>query len=222
MKLELPWDEFKTQVIANTYFKWTYFDINNHYYIIAKQNDLSVECKIYKDGGAEQVDFDANLKDSAHTNLIGNVQTQFEREDITLKIAKQVATFDVNGEAEISMLVPGVVGSGDVRYISGGFAFTDSFTFGDAMTSVAVVDVDNILGYGAHTVIKTYHDDEMAEGAHGWYMWPAPQAGGEIEIEPMGFYGALPAGLYIEIYFKLAPGSTATKVWCDIAWGKNV
>lgn len=223
MKIELPWQEFKTQVIANTYFKWTYFDINNHYYIVAKQNDLSVDCKIYKDGGNDQVDFDNNYKTLANVNISGNVSTQFERNDITLKVCKFVA--DINAttkEAEISILVPGTPGSGDVRYIAGGYAFTDIFTFGDAVTKIQVVDVDNILGYGAHTVIRTYHDDEMAEADHGWFMWPSPQIGGEIKIKPMGFYGEIPAGLYLELYFKMDAASTATKVYCDVWWGKNV
>jgi hypothetical protein len=117
--------------------------------------------------------------------------------------------------------VPGEVGSGDGRYISGGYAFTDSFTFGDKCTAIAVVDVDNVLGMGAETVVQTYHDDQLPASAQGWYMWPAPQVGGEVEVDPIGFYGFVPSGLYLELYFQLAPSGTATKVYTDFYWGRH-
>jgi hypothetical protein len=149
------------------------------------------------------------------------VQTQFERTDIVLKVGCQEATFDENGFAEVSIKVPGTPGTEDGRYVAGGYAFTDSYTFGDRITKIQVVDIDNILGYGAETVVKTYHDQDLIEGEQGWFMWPAPQVGGEIEIDPMGYYGFIPAGLYLEIYFQRAASGTATKVYIDYYWGKS-
>ena len=215
--IELSWNDFKSQILSSDKWRWIYFDANNHYRIFAKQNDFTVVCNIYKDSGSDQVDFDENYKSLSFSNFEHVVSTQFERTDIVLKIAKETAAFS-SGEAEISIKVPGVPGSGDCRYIAGGYAFTNLFTFGDIVSKIQVTDVDNILGYGAHTVIKTYHDSDVSEANIGWYMWPAPQVGGEIEIDPLGFYGSIPAGLYLEIYFTAA---AATNVYCDIWWGKS-
>lgn len=215
--IELSWNDLKSQVLSSDKWRWIYFDVNNHYRIFAKQNDFTVTCNIFKDDGSDQSDFEANYKDLVNSNFENIVSTQFERTDIVLKLAREKSSFS-SGSAEISILVPGVVNSGDCRYVAGGYAFTDIFTFGDTVTKIQVVDVDNILGYGAHTVIKTYHDADIGTANSGWYMWPSPQVGGEVEIDPLGYYGMIPAGLYLEIYFEAA---AATNVYCDIWWGKS-
>lgn len=220
--IELSWSDFKTSCLDNEGYSWIYFDINNHYNIFAKQNDFTVICKIYKDGGSDQTDFEDNYQSSQSSILKSNVQTQFERQDIVLRTARATAAFSSN-EAEISIKVPGTPGSGDGRYIAGGYAITDAFTFGDKITQINIVDVDNILGMGAHTVIQTYHDADVDTANQGWYLWPAYLVGGvasgEIEIDPMGYYGFVPSGLYLEIYFEAA---ASTNVYCDIWWGQSV
>lgn len=215
--IELPWSEFKTQILDDNTWQWIYFDVDNHYRIFAKQNDFTVICKMYKDSGSDQTDFETNYIPLVSTRFESNVQTQFERTDIVLKIAKSKATF-VAGAAEISIKVPGEIGSGDGRYVAGGFAFVNLFSFGDKVTHIKVVDVDNILGYGAETVIQTYHDVDVGTEENGWYLWPSHQGSGEIEIDPLGYYGFIPSGLYLEIYFE---SSLATDVYCDIWWGKS-
>jgi hypothetical protein len=219
--IELSWDNFKSQVLDTVGWSWIYFDVDGHYKIFAKQNDFTVVCKIYKDDGSDQSDFESNYKDNVSKLIVNNTKTQFEREDIILKLSRVQADFDVSGEAKISIKVPGTPGTSDVRYVAGGYAFTDVFSFGDAMNKIQVVDVDNIIGMGANTVLKTYHDEELDEENQGWYLWPSPQAGGEVEIDPIGYYGEIPAGLYLEIYFKKTIVSGASKVFCDIWWGKN-
>ena len=217
--LELPWIEFKDQVLDSNLFQALFFDTNNEYKIFAKQNDFTVICRIYKDSGSDQSDFENNYKDSINNQIKNNVQTQFERDDILLQICRAESQFDQNCNAEISILVPGNIGQ-DVRYVAGGYAFTDDFEFGDSCTKIQVVDNDNILGYGAHTVIRTYHDADVDEQNQGWYLYTSPQKGGEIEIDPLGFYGSIPSGLYLEIYFKKVQSSQSSKVFANIWWGK--
>jgi hypothetical protein len=220
--IELPWEEFKSQCLSGSQWKCIYFDFGEQYRLFAKQNSFTVLCKMQKDDGADQVDFETNYKDLITNTFVDNTQTQFERTDIVLKCAKSSAVFS-SGEAEISIKVPGTPGSGDGRYVAGGYAFTDLFSFGDKMKSISIVDVDNILGYGAHTVIQTYHDADVDEVNKGWFMWPSHSvsgsASGEIEIDPLGYYGFIPSGLYLEIYFEC---SLATNVYCDIWWGQSV
>ena len=220
--IELPWSDFKNSCLDNQNYSWIFFEIDQTYKIFAKQNDFTVLCKIYKDSGADQVDFETNYQSNQCFGLKSNVQTQFERQDIVLRTAKATAAFSSN-EAEISIKVPGVPGSGDGRYVAGGYAFTDNFTFGDKITQINIVDVDNILGFGDHTIIQTYHDSDVDEANKGWFLWPnvsvSGNASGEIEIDPMGYYGFIPAGLYLEIYFEAA---SSTNVYCDIWWGQSV
>lgn len=220
--IELPWLDFKTQVLETEQWSCIYFDVDGHYKLFGKQNSFTVICKLYKDDGADQIDFEMNYKDAITNTFTDNTQTQFERTDIVLKCAKYTAAFS-SGHAEISIKVPGTPGSGDGRYVAGGYAFTDLFSFGDKMKSISIVDVDNLLGYGAHTVIQTYHDSNVDETNNGWYMWPSHSvsgsASGEIEIDPLGYYGFIPSGLYLEIYFE---SSVATNVYCDVWWGQSV
>ena len=150
------------------------------------------------------------------------VITQFERTDIVLKIASDSTIFDGNNEAVLNFLVPGTPGSTDGRYVAGGYAFTDVMGFGDKVEEINVIDIDDILGYGANTIVQTYHETDMSESNKGWYFWPSPQAGGEIEIDPMGYYGFLPSGLYMQIKFKKTVASGATKVYCNVWWGTQV
>jgi len=165
-------------------------------------------------GSADFAEYTA-ISDMFNASLISKAQTRFERDDIRLKMSRAEATF-VSGEAEVSFKLPGVVGV-DKVFIGGGYAFTDVFAFGDAVEKIQIVDVDDILGFGSHTVIAEYHDETLDEANQGWFMYPAPQAGGEIEVDPMGFYGEALAGLYIELYFK---ASAATKVYVDFIFGR--
>lgn len=214
--LELPWSAFKAQVLDTGEWQWIYFDSENTYRIFAKLNDFTVLCQIYKDSGADQTDFETNYQPQAGKTLVSHTQTRFEREDIRLQMSRAEAAF-ADGEAEVSIKLPGEVGVDSV-FIGGGYAFTDVHQFGDKVTKVQLVDVDNILGFGAHAVIATYHDGRVDAGNQGWYLWPAPQAGGEVEVDPMGFYGEAVAGLYLELYFECG---AATKVFVDFVFGRK-
>lgn len=150
---------------------------------------------------------------------MAKVQTQFERTDLDLKISCLSA--DVNtetGQAELSIKCPGTPGSAEGRYLSGGEFFFDEAHAGDRVTTLNIVDVDGILGQGPEFLIKTYHDDEIDAVMHGWFV---PPKRGQIDIETLGFYGFLPAGLYLEVYAQKAPGHYAGKAYCNIFWGKS-
>ena len=84
-----------------------------------------------------------------------------------------------------------------------------------------IIDRDNILGYGANTVLESYHDGDVAEEYRGWRFYASEGGEGEIEIEPIGGFGKIPGGLYLQIKFKRAPGNLATKVQANLWWGKK-
>jgi hypothetical protein len=153
------------------------------------------------------------------------VVTAEEVNDKTLKLATSISTFDATTHLAVcQILVPGTYagfGYNDPgRFVAGGYAFTDAGKFGDRCTKIEVADMDNILGSGAGAVIKTYHDQDVDPSNAGWYLYPAPQSAYEIEIDPIGGYGKLPAGLYLRVTFQKVSDSPATQVACNIWWGK--
>ncbi len=219
--MTLNWQDFKS-VITGRNVPVQYCQVGENYWLKAFDGRFEVECLLPKDEtNADTADFVANFLPEANKRQRSNVETQFERTDLVLKCCRETATFDETGRAEISIQVPGTPGSTDGRFVAGGYAMTDSFTFGDHVAAISIVDVDNIMGYGAETVIQTYHDEDVAPSAQGWFMWPQPQAGGEVDIEPIGFYGFIPSGLYLEIYFQRAPSGTAQNVYCDVVWARH-
>lgn len=215
--IELPWSNFKTDCLDKPEWQWIYFDINDHYNIYAKQNDFTVLCKIHKDSGVDQTEFEADYKDNATTEISPVVTTQEEKNDKVLKLVGGITTFSA-GVALLSIKVPGTPGSGDGRYAAGGYCFSDNFTIGDRVTKVQVVDTDDLLGYGAGTVLKTYYDDAADELNQGWYMYPSHASSAEIEIDPIGGYGFIPSGFYLEIHASCV---AATKLVADLWWGKK-
>jgi hypothetical protein len=215
--IELGWSVFKVQVLDNPKWQWVYFDVNDTYHIYAKQSSLTVLCKIHQDSGADQIEFEAGYKDNATAEIAPIVTTQEEKNDKVLKLASGIEDF-ASGVAVISIQVPGTPGGTDGRWAAGGYCFADVWTIGDRVTKVQVVDTDNLLGYGSGTVLKEYYDSELPEPNQGWQMYPAHSGSGEIEIDPIGGYGFIPAGLYLEIHSACA---NATKLAACIWWGKE-
>lgn len=214
--IELPWAEFKEQVLDTGFWTWIYFDVNSHYKIYAKQNDFNIVCNLYQDAGANVVDFETNYKDNAATEIISRTQGRFERDDIVLKLARCAGTADLSGDLVISLVVPGDAGE-ITRYTAGGYAYVETYAWTDALTKVEVVDVDNVFGLGAGTVLKTYHDTEVDTVNQGWFFERSYGAEGNVDLEPMGWYGEFRGGLTLRLTFKVTP---LKRVKCLLWWGK--
>ena len=152
----------------------------------------------------------------ADGNILFPVVSRFERSDIVLKLARAAGQADANGDLSLSIVVPGDAGA-ITRYAAGGYAYTDSYTWEDALKKVEMIDVDNIFGYGANAVLKEYHDSEVAADNQGWFFEKHHGNEGQVEIEPMGWYGELRGGLSLKLTFKVAANA---KVKCLIWWGK--
>jgi hypothetical protein len=184
--------------------------------IFASHFSSSFYARIKKSVQLEDLaDFDENYRAIANTTVAGEVVTQFEKNDKVLKLASATGSFEAN-EARCAIVVP----SGG-RHIAGGYGWSDKYFFGDRIREVNVLDLNDVLGYGASAVVKTYHDVEVEDKNKGWRLYPAHQDSGEIEIDPIGGYGFIPEGFALEIVFEKVPGSSASFVACDIWWGKT-
>ena len=151
------------------------------------------------------------------------VVTQREKPDKILKMASCEAEVQGDSTATADLKVPGTFNGvdGDAgcsgRWIDAGTAWISNVAPGDRVCEVSVVDKDNLLGYGANTVIKTYHDDEVAEAEKGWYL---NNNQGMVQVDAMGGYGFLPSGLYLRIKAKKAGGVTTGTLYVNLKWGK--
>lgn len=213
--IELAWPEFRDQVLDIVGWNWKYFESNNEYKIFAKQNGFIVECRINKDSGADQAEFESDYKPNASAEFIDRTQTQFERDDIVLKLAKASGQANASGDLTIDLVVPGNAGE-VTRYAAGGYLYTDNYSWDDSIDRVEIVDVNNIFGYGANTVLKTYHDHEVDEENRGWFFEKSHGSEGVVEIEPMGWYGALRGGLVLRLVIKIQANAKAKAL---IWWG---
>src|ERR1035437_8762856 len=226
MELNVDWTTIKDFVNARS-LSVQYFAYQGTYFIWAFDGPVELMARIPivspTPNPSDQYDFETNFQSNGNksptTSIIAAqaITTQFERTDIDLKLACCTADVQSDGTAEVSLKVPGVPGSSDGRLVGGGALFFNNSDVGDRVTKIAVVDVDNILGQGAETVLKTYTDEFVDEINQGWYI---PVKRRQVEVESMGFYGMIPSGLYLEIYMKKGSGVTTGKAYLNIFWGR--
>lgn len=210
--MEISWSEIK-RIADEKGLDLQWIDIGDNYLIKLIDGSFILDCVLSKDQATE---FEDTYKNNNPKKSLSGVQTRFERDDLILKIARAKADVDENGEALIELKVPGVMAQGGCRWIDGGKAFFDVGHAGDAVIEVAIVDKDNVLGYGANTVLKTYHDDECDLENQGWYIYPTRP----LEIETLGYYGQIPSELYLVIKAKKAAGHESGTFFCNMFWGE--
>lgn len=72
------------------------------------------------------------------------VVTQYEKNDKDLKLAKGKCAVGQDGSATVSLKIPGAFGSGDGRYVAGGYAISADYNADDFVT-VRIVDNDRSI-----------------------------------------------------------------------------
>lgn len=151
------------------------------------------------------------------------VITQYEKNDKDLKLAKGKCSINQNGTAIVSIQIPGTFGSGDGRYVAGGYAISSDFNEDDYVT-VHIEDTDRILAtflaqqinaaatvpltdeqvqqlstipgvgnFPSYPVVKSYTDDELPIENQGWYFWANAQGN---NLPPLGECEVEPIGGY--------------------------
>lgn len=205
--IELNWSNFKSQCL-DAAWQYIYFDVDNTYKIYASKGDFKVLCQIYKDNGADQTDFEDNYQSDLASDLSIETRSRFEREDIVLKLSRISGQADANGDLVLDIDFPGE------RYLAGGYAFTDNYTWTDKVSKVEVLDYMDLTGAGLNAVIKEYYDSELPSANQGWPFWKTFGNEGECEIEPMGWYGHLAIPLRVRITFKVAANANVkAAIW---------
>lgn len=211
----ITWPQMKS-LLDKKAVRARYVESTDDIEIISADQSLQFVCSIIK-GTDEESEFTLGYQADIDSHVVGQVVTASELDYIVLKMARQQAQADANGDATISMRVPGSFANVE-RYAAGGYAITDSYTWDDAITRVEIVDTDGVTGAPSGTVLKSYHDEDVPEENRGWYFWKSHGNEGECEIEPIGWYGQLRGELDLRITFKLAP---LAKIKADLWWGKK-
>lgn len=151
------------------------------------------------------------------------VITQYEKNDKDLKLAKVKAVVDNSGTAITSLKIPGTFGSGDGRYVAGGYGIAEDYNPDDYVT-VRIEDSDRVLAlllarqlnpsataplsdqqvqemgnipnigeFPQYPILRSYTDDDFSEVNQGWYFWPLAQGN---NLPPVGEVEIEPIGGY--------------------------
>jgi hypothetical protein len=223
MQLTLSWTDLKTFSTNNlTSIHWLSAEGNYYIWSNSGPTEVSLIMPIVSPtpSGSDQEDFENNFKPTtgATTKQPAIVTTQFELNDKDLKLASGEAAVDGSGNAVLNFKVPGTYANGDGRWLTSGTAWFDSPNAHDTVTEINIIDTDNVLGYGANTVVKTYHDNEMPSDQTGWRI---PNIIGFAKVETLAGYGFVPAEFTIQIKAKKGAGITSGYFFVNLEWGKS-
>jgi hypothetical protein len=132
-----------------------------------------------------------------------------------LKMARASAATDGNGDCTIEIKIPGTPGSDEGRFIEGGQAWFETADNEDWL-EVHIVDNDDLLGYGAGTVVDGYTDTEVPSANQGWFI---PKQKGYIEVIALAGMGWIPAGLYLQIKGHKDSSNVSDTLRVNFNWG---
>jgi len=214
--MDLTWVEFKNKVDSNNLIIQER-KRGASYFLEAYNNQEHIKCKIDSED-ADGIDYETNYQSLSNGKVKNSVRDAYQSEDLVPKFACGEANF-VNDVATIKIKCPGALGDTD-RYLIDGYCFTDLFHFGDKITKVQVTDEDNLLGYGAGFVLKTYHDSALPLANQGWYLWEEPGNTGGCDLDNAGGTASFPSSmfLYVEVTKKSTSSATTAMVnvfWCE-------
>lgn len=194
--IELSWSDFK-QTLDNQALNFQYFDFNNTYHIYTSNGPVTVLCKIYKDSGTDQTDFEDNYKANGNKPLKARVEAEPANISLTHYIASDVVTVNAGDEETIDIEIA-QQDSETQQILYGGALHTQNADFGDYV-KFQIVDVNNVLGYGAGLVLKQYITKAYLNN-NGTFE----------DYDEAGAY--LPVGLFLRCIYKSVAASGTTKV----------
>lgn len=216
--VELVWEKFK--VLLDRGLDFTELEFADSYELYCVNGSIPFRCQIPK-GSIVETEYTASYQANAKPYVSSNVRTAFEGTNYLLQMSSLVHENIAPGdEVDLEILIPGTFNGpnppSNGRYIDGGEAWFTPGVSGDRVLSLSVVDKDDILGMGPGTVLGTYHDVEVPAGNQGWRLHPVYPT----EVETLGWYGFIPAGMYLVMRVKRSPVATENgNFYCNLQWG---
>lgn len=189
MEIQLSYQDLKT-VVTNKNLYWQYEESTAKYDIWTLDTTIAYQTIVWKAGyesldtdtgqnTTDRTDFETNYKSGANKRL--NMLQPFSDNLVEFKGLGTIATATKNSTTDIDLVLS------EARLLNGGHMYADKAILNDYIVA-QVVDVDDILGYGAGFVAK--------EWITKWYVIPniyqrieTPQA------------GEILAGLYLRLKY---------------------
>lgn len=157
---KVSWATFKN-FITSRMVQVNFFEDSASYEIYAIDSILAVNCNLRKNT-EEASDFEENLKNNSNKKLENTVTTQYELNDKTLKLARGKCDTDENGYGVIYLKVPGQFGSGQGRYVIGGYGISETYDKDDYVI-VMVEDKDRIIAWMVAQAIDPNATEPVAD-----------------------------------------------------------
>lgn len=213
--IRINWSDLK-KFIDTHQIRARFIETQDGYEIHGADQGLVYVCNLIT-GQDDCNEFEACYLNTIEMTTVASVSTKFESTDLILKLAKFTAQADENGNAVLSIMVPGIIGKIE-RYTAGGYVFTDNYHWDDALVKIEIIDKNGVTGAPLGTILKTYHDEDVPEVKQGWFFWKTFGTEGECEVEPIGWYGQINGELELRISLKIQPN---VKAKANIWWGKK-
>lgn len=194
--MHISWTDFKMVLAAtqNSFLCVKDTAQVNYYLLMGK-----LECILPINGSEDTIDFETNYQSLANKTKKNTVLTEPANISITLYNSSDVITVGANSNENIDFYIE-QQDTEPQQILYGGALHAQNPDFGDYVT-FQVIDIDNVLGYGANVVIKEYIVKAYLNN-HGTFE----------DYDDAGAY--LPVGLYLRcIYHNVkTEGSTKVKI----------
>lgn len=201
------WDSYKNTVLTLKKLLLQYEDKGSHYNIYAEERSTFVWNTKLQKGTYDANDFELNYKATSNLPL--------ETTDQTGVIFRYNAPF--SSSAGFRFRGHGVSGTGtknttsntdylvtEERYINGCNVICKNHVFGDYV-KFQIVDVDNIIGYGANTVLDEFGSE--------WYLSEDKQDQGLVLLQ---YPAKIVAGLYIRVVYVSTGTTNDVMLRCNL------
>lgn len=200
----VSWDILK-QFATTKKIALQYLDMTSHYEVICFDSYFVLSCVIDKQSSnSELQDFEGNFKASANKPI--EPLDQSGRKLLTISPFSDSNGFRFRGTSFSGTISANSTQSIDYkieqeRFINGGRLILDAANTDDQV-SFRVVDVDNVLGFGAGVVLDEFIKD---------YYLPV---GESMEVS-LDYPARIPSGLYLRMIYKNT-GDAPVKVKCNL------
>jgi hypothetical protein len=124
-----------------------WIDLTDSYELKAFDGMFVLECNLPKSDTADTTDFETYFKTAGNISPNSTVTTAFENTNKDLRLARGLTTITAPAtQTTISLRIPGTFGSGDGRYVLGGYAISELYDKDDYVT-VEVDDTDRCIAW---------------------------------------------------------------------------
>ena len=195
--MQVQWNIFKN-ALQNGNLTLKEINLGDNYWLKAFDGEYSLECLIPSDEqNSDTQDYLTNFQSQANKPLKTKVLTEPANISLTHYIATDVITISAGDEENIDIQLQQI--DNEIEHILyGGALYTQDAEFEDYV-KFQVIDIDNVLGYGANLILKEYITKAYLDD------------NGKFEdYDEAGAY--LPVGVYLRCIYKSTKASGTTKV----------